>query len=101
MRDRRFVICAIILAVVIVLNLPLPTAMRIKGLSRDGIAPFQNLMTLLLHGGQERMSSFLDSKSAVAEREDLLTDLATLRMRVRDLEAVEQDNTKLRRQLGF
>lgn len=101
MSDNRYFRVILLLAVVIVLNLPLPAALRIESAARDGFAPFQNVMWLALHKGREAGRSIIGVRSAVRERRRLEVEVARLQEELRRLSALEQQNERLREQLGF
>ena len=99
--DNRYFRVIILLAVVIVLNLPLPASMRIESTARDHFAPFQNVMWLLLHRGREAVTSVVRARRAVRRRRELEVRVATLQEEIRQLRALEAENRVLRRQVGF
>ena len=100
-KPRKVVVCLVLLAVVILLNLPVPASLRVKNASRDNIAPFQNVMSFVLDRTLRIGSYLAEAGRAAGERERLLTQVATLREDVRRLEALERDNAELRGLLGF
>lgn len=101
MRDGRYAVWVVILAAVVLLNLPLPVSMRFKEASRDNIAPFQNGMSLVIERGREWVRFLVGARQAVRQKETLLVEIAELRARIRGLRDAGHENTRLRRQLGF
>ena len=101
MNNKRLLIWATIVLVVIVLNLPLPASMRIESGAREGLAPFQNVMSFVLHKGGKVFAIFTNAKGAIKERDDMLLEIARLREQVRDLEPLAEENARLRKSLRF
>ena len=101
MRVRTYLICVILLAVLILLNLPMPTSMYIKTGSRGNLAPFQNLMSFFLMKIPRTMASFVDSGKALGEQQKMMEEIANLRQEIQGMKALEADNKDLREQLGF
>lgn len=100
-RQRRFFISFGFLAVVVLLNLPLPAAMRIKSESLDNIAPFQNFMSLILLRAQDAFVSFLQAGKALGQKDEMLAEIADLRRELDSVRLLEKENAELRKQLGF
>ena len=101
MRDKRFLACLVVLGIVALLNLPLPAGMRLRSETRDNIAPFQNIMSLVIGRGRDLVAFLMDTASAGEERRQLITRVAELEFQIRAQVALERDNKELRRQLGF
>ncbi len=91
---------ALVLALVVVLNLPLPVSMRVRSAVGDGVSPFQNVMTLVWRRVTGMAMVVGNRTAAVEEREALLQENAVLRQRIRRLESFKLENQALRRQLG-
>ncbi|MFC1462486.1 rod shape-determining protein MreC [Verrucomicrobiota bacterium] len=100
-RSRKYLVCFVLLALVVLMNLPLPVSMRIKATSRDSFAPFQNVMSLVVFKVGEQMSVLRGLGGAAREKRDLQAHVTKLEHRIRQLEGLEQENTELREQLGF
>jgi len=100
-RDTRYVIWLLVLGAVLLLNLPLPVAMRIESGARGQFAPFQNFMTLARHGVASGWAALRHTQTLRHERRALVEEVAGLRETVRRLERFEHENEVLRRQLGF
>jgi rod shape-determining protein MreC len=91
----------LILAVVILLNLPPPAAMHAKGGARDGLAPFQNILAVLIGRTRAAGAALFAGRDTVAEQRALAEDVARLREENRALVALGKENAELRRLLGF
>ncbi len=100
-REKRYLFWSLILAVVVLLNLPPPAALRVSSSWRDGMAPFQNTLSLLAHQGGHLFSKVGRTGLLLKEKQVLEASIATLEHRVRRLEQFETENEELRRQLGF
>ena len=90
-----------LLAVVVLLALPLPASVRIKGGFADNVAPFQNgfaLLSQVLRGLPARARGL---RQAAAERQEMLMAQANLRLDIQDLEHLRHENEALRRSLGY
>lgn len=101
MQERRITICLVLVALVVVLNLPVPAGLRIKAGVRDSLAPFQNVMSLVVYQGRLVVGMFRTARTAAEERRLTLETMAALRYEVRRLRTLEGENEKLRGQLGF
>lgn len=101
MGERKYYIYIILLLVVVILNLPIPAALRFKSVAKEGTAPFQNIMSLLLTRLQETRRSIADADKVLDERKTQLEEIALLKMRLKELEASSAENQKLRQYLDF
>ena len=90
-----------ILGLVVLLNLPLPASMRIKSVSRDNFAPFQNVMSLVVCKIGEQMSVLRGLGGAARAKRELEAQVVELEHRIEQLEALKEENAELREQLGF
>lgn len=97
----RLGICTILLAVVVLLNLPLPASLRVKSGARDAVLPFQNVMSLVLAGASRGWVALADARAVSDEKQRLEEELARLSVRVHRIEELERDNERLRRLLEF
>jgi len=100
-RENRYLVWIVVLAAVVLLNLPLPASMRIKESSRDNIAPFQNGMSLAMARLREWFSFVIDLRDSVNEKREMALELAALREQLRAMKDVRLENKELREQLGF
>ena len=101
MRGRNYLVCLVLLALVVLMNLPLPVSMRVKATSRDNFAPFQNVMSLVVFKIGEQVSALRGLGGVARDKRDLGAQVARLEHRIRQLEGLEQENEELREQLGF
>jgi rod shape-determining protein MreC len=101
LRGRTYLICAIVLAVLVLLNLPAPSSLYIKTATRGNLAPFQNVLWFLSGRVPETLSSIIASGKISDEKRRLIEEAANLRYQIRQLNALEKDNEELRAQLGF
>lgn len=91
----------LVLAVVVLLNVPLPTGQRIKGSARDNVAPFQNGLSLLVNRVWEAAALFGSAVTGADERKAMLEEIAGLQAQIWRLKIHEQDNRELRKLVGF
>ncbi len=101
MLSSRILVLTVLLAVVVLLNLPLPASMQIKAAARDSVAPFQNVMSLVLYKGLNLFRFFANPRGGLSEREQMLTELAELKFKLNNMKLLEADNAKLRSMVGF
>lgn len=101
MQGKKYVIGLALLAVLVLLNLPVPATARLKRGVRDGIAPFQNLSFFLFHGLGEAVASAGESRTSRTEKQQLVEQVANLQHEVRDLRRLERDNDELRKLLEY
>ncbi len=101
MNSKKTLVWTTIVLVVIILNLPLPASLRMKDGVRDGLAPFQNVMTLVLSKGKRMFSVVTDANKAISDKEEMLKEIALLREKVRRNESLAEENAGLRANLRF
>ena len=101
MRERRLLFWVIVLAVVVLLNLPPPAVLRSSAEVRDGIEPFQNTLSLVVARTRRLFSGIGRAGRIIEEKKALEIKVAELEHRLRRLEHFESENETLRRQLGF
>ena len=101
MRGRTYLILAVALTVVALLNLPAPVAMRIEAGAADNLAPFENVLAVLaqrIHRSLAALANGLGGDDREAARE---LEMAALREDLRRLPAIERENDELRGLMGF
>lgn len=91
----------IVLAVVVLLNLPPPAVLRLAAEVRDGMEPFQNTLSLVVSRARRLFSGIGRTGRIIEEKQALEIKVAELEHRLRCLEHFETENETLRRQLGF
>ena len=102
MRGRIYLVyIGLALAVVVLLNLPVPASVRLKSGVRDALTPFQNVFTLVVHSIRDSGSFLRGSINFTREKEQLLEEIANLRLQLRMQKNIAEDNVELRSQLGF
>ncbi len=101
MRERRLLFWVIVLAVVVLLNLPPPAVLRTAAEVRDGMEPFQNTLSLVVARTRRLFSGIGRTGRIIAEKQALEIKVAALEHRLRRLEHFKDENELLRRQLGF
>ncbi len=101
MRERHLLFWLIVLAVVVLLNLPPPAVLRSAAEVRDGMEPFQNTLSLVVSRARRLFSGIGRTGRIIEEKQALEIKVAELEHRLRRLEHFETENETLRRQLGF
>ncbi|MBN2301373.1 MAG: rod shape-determining protein MreC [Lentisphaerae bacterium] len=100
-KNRGLIIGLVVFGLLVFLNLPLPVSMRLKNGTRDNIAPFQNVASLLLHKLRNVGSFLFSARKAIDEKQRMSEEIASLRQQLRDHLAAAEENAELRRLLGF
>ena len=90
MKPRNVLIALVLLGVVALLNLPAPTAARVKSAAGEQVVPFQNVMWLLIRKSKDVAVFLADSRRAAEDRQRLVEEVAALRQRLWGLEALAQ-----------
>lgn len=101
MSGRGLAIAFLILLVVVLLNLPLPAALRVKASSRENLAPFENLLSLVVRQARDAGRAVTAAAGAADQRRALEARVADLRVALWRAEALARENETLRRQLDF
>lgn len=101
MKHRRILIGLTLLAVLILLNLPMAASLRLKAHVRDNLAPFQNGIALAMAALREAAAAAGEAAQVGRERRDLREQNTRLKYEIQRLQALEQENTRLRALLGF
>ena len=100
-REKRFVFWLAALLIVVALNLPPPASLAARAGIRDGAAPFQNSMSLVLHYLHSLFSGALHPARTARHAQALEVENAELKSRLLQMRQFEEENRQLRRQLGF
>jgi rod shape-determining protein MreC len=100
-RENRYLFWSLVLAVVVLLNLPPPAVLRTSSEFRDGLAPFQNTLSLVISRVGSLLSRIGRTGRLLQEKQDLEFKIAGLEHHLRRLEYIGIENEELRRQLGF
>ena len=99
--NNRHIVGIVVIAVVVLLNLPIPTSERIRSGSSDTVEPFQSLSSLISY---KVRGWFKDSPEEVAASdsvEDLKARIADYELRMDSVRSLEEENRELRDVLKF
>lgn len=99
--NRRLRVIVLLLTLVVVLNLPVPASMRLKNAVRNTITPYQNVLSFAVTKLRNMFFVLGSATAVVAEREELVGEIAVLRHQIRDSDALVQENRVLREKLAF
>jgi rod shape-determining protein MreC len=97
MRDRTLV--GLILAglvLLVILNLPESVSGRVRGFIRDAFAPLQDLVASASRQGKETLKLARGVSSLMTENQRMAGELARQRLRLNELERLEEETLKLR-----
>jgi rod shape-determining protein MreC len=101
-RGRSYVVYGLLaLTVIVLLNLPLPASIRLRSGVRDGVAPFQSVLSAMVSSVRDSRSRLKDSVNFAREKERLLEEIENLKLQIRLQRGLEKDNAELRSLLGF
>lgn len=100
-KDRKYLIYLVLLLTAVALTLPLPASIRAKTAARDGVAPFQNIVSLLIYRAGEKWRIISEADAAISERQKLMEELTELRLQVSNMETIGRENDRLREMLAF
>ncbi len=101
MSRRGVVTACVVLAVVALLNLPAPTALRVRQGTRENAAPFQNIGLLLadrLSGGWQQLTRGREQEARLRGLEE---EIVAQRLETRRWKAMAAETTEMRRLLDF
>jgi len=98
---KRILFALILLTAVVLLNLPLPLSMRVKEPTRDQIAPFQNIMSLVLRKAGGFVDYCRESDELAEQKQELRARIVELQEEVRQLRHMGKENARLNRLLEF
>jgi len=102
MRDRTlFVLILAGVILLVILNLPEPVSGRLKGFVRDAVAPLQELVVAISRQGQETIKLARGVSQLMSENQRQAGEIARLRLRLNELENLEDETLKLRHLLEF
>jgi len=91
----------VLIAVVVLMNLPVPATLRLKAGARDSFVPVQNVMGFIVSRISDGVVFLAVAKQAVDGRNEMMTELAALRHEARRRHALELENRELRARLKF
>ncbi|TAN36921.1 MAG: rod shape-determining protein MreC [Verrucomicrobia bacterium] len=102
MRDRTlFVLILAGVVLLVILNLPEPVSGRLKGFVRDAVAPLQLLVVDISRQGQETIKLARGVSQLMSENQRQAGEIARLRLRLNELDKLEDETLKLRHLLEF
>lgn len=101
MSDGRYQICLVILAIVVLFNLPVPAELRIKSAIGDDIAPWQNVYVVVRNAARRGMSSLSRARILEMENSGMRETIVNLMNEIHDLQGLEKENLDLRKHLDF
>ncbi len=91
----------VLLTVIILLNLPLPTSMRIKAGAHNTVAPFQNTMSLFTRKIADISSSVLHPNRNSSKKKAMLSQIAQLQFELNEMKIIKEENVALRKIINF
>ncbi len=102
MREHRYLVLIVLgTFFLVVLNLPDSVSGFLRGIFREGIAPYQQAGTRAISGLSRRSSSIGSFSDVVWERDRLMEEVVELRAQKRAGEITRRENDDLRALLGF
>ncbi|MCX7006178.1 MAG: rod shape-determining protein MreC [Kiritimatiellaeota bacterium] len=102
MRDRTLVGLILAgLALLVILNLPESVSGRIRGFIRDAFAPLQDLIASASRQGKETIKLARGVSSLMTENQRMAGELARQRLRLNELERLEEETLKLKHLLDY
>ncbi len=101
MIDRKYLIGIVFLGVVILLNLPVRTSKSLEAGARDNLAPFENVLSVLVSKLADGLAFLARAGRVHDEKRSMQEEIAGLKLEVARLGSLEQENDELRRQVGF
>ena len=101
-RDRSVLVWILLgVALLAVLNLPEPLALRGKALVRESLAPLQELVTGITQSSRQWIGAVRRLGEMALANQQMAAELTELRSELRYLAGLEEENAALRDQLGF
>lgn len=102
MRDQTlFVLILAGIVLLVILNLPAAVSGRLKGFVRDAMAPLQELVVSASQQGQETIKLARGVSQLMNENQRQAGEIARLRLRLNELEGLEDETRKLRNLLAY
>ncbi len=102
MRERNISIWLILgTALLVALNLPESVSQRGKSAIREFLSPLQGLVSSVNHNARHWLGAVRGLGDLALDNRNMAAELTRLRSELRYLEALEQENVELRRQLGY
>ncbi len=103
MREQRrpIVVWVSFVAILVAINLPPSCSNIAKSVSRETVAPFQNLFSELGTRVKDGWSALFGTRNETSQKEDLLQQIGVLNERLKRVESLGTENERLRSSLGF
>ncbi len=101
MINSRIIIITVITAVVILLSLPHSASTKIKAVTGNIFAPFQNTLYVMRQAGDKFFTAVLHPHRSLNEKKQLLTEVAELRLKLNENENIRRENETLRKMINF
>jgi rod shape-determining protein MreC len=99
--DRKILICLLLLILAVLLNLPVPSSMRVESAVRSNMEPLQNGMWFLIGRARHALAFLSEAEHWEEDRQHLLEKVRNLESEVQTLNGLRQENDSLRREIGF
>jgi len=96
-RDSRFLGVFVLFVLVLLLNLPAPTSIRLKAGASDNLSPFQNGWTVLVSSWGRAVTVLSEASTYTTEKVELEEDLANLRFELQQYEGLEKKYNNLKK----
>ena len=99
--SNRHIVGIVVIAVVVLLNLPIPTSERIRSGSSDTVEPFQSLFAVISYKISSLFKDPVETGPSSDSLEDLKAQLADFELRMDSIRSLEEENRELREVLRF
>lgn len=90
-----------VLAILVLLSIPLPAALRLRAGMRENMLPFQTLAAALADAASRLPDRLAASRRAADERVELLATNAALRLSLGSVAHLQRENAQLWQALGY
>ncbi len=100
-RNALSVWIGLAVVLLVVLNLPGALSLGVKNLVRESLAPMQETLARSGRAWREGVATVRGLGGAVADQQRLAGEVARLQAELRDVRALQDENTRLRAALGF
>jgi len=91
----------VLLAIIALLNLPLPAELKLRAATRDSTVLPQTVLAIMGQRCHELFTFLFSARQAVRERESMMDEVARLRHDLRYLKELNRENRQLRRMVDF
>ena len=99
--NNRHIVGIVVIAVVVLLNLPIPTSERVRSGSSDTVEPFQSLSSLISYKIRGWFKDSPEEAAASDSVEELKARIADYELRMDSVRSLEEENRELRDVLKF